>query len=133
MADDARDDNDPGQRRDEAALSARLRRLGDQIDRQRPSEPSEARRGRPAADASGYARGFRLSSELVAGVLVGAGIGWALDRLLGISPWGMIVFLLLGFAAGVVNVMRAAGVAPEPDWRARSEGEKPAGEKDDTT
>ena len=61
--------------------------------------------------ASALARGFRLSTELVAGVLVGAFIGWALDKWLGISPWGMIVFLLLGFAAGVINVMRAAGVS----------------------
>jgi hypothetical protein len=36
--------------------------------------------------------------------------GWLIDRWLGISPRGMIVFLLLGFAAGVLNVMRAAGV-----------------------
>jgi len=116
MAENARDDKDPANRlSDEAALSARLRRLGDQLDRERPGEPSEANRGRPVADASGFARGFRLSSELVAGVVVGAAIGWALDRLLGISPWGLIVFLLLGFAAGVVNVMRAAGVAPGRD------------------
>jgi ATP synthase protein I len=116
MAGNARDSNDSEQRRaEEAALSARLRGLGDQLGQHRPREPSETRPGRPAADASGYARGFRLSSELVAGVLVGAGIGWALDRLLGISPWGMIVFLLLGFAAGVVNVIRAAGVAPGSD------------------
>jgi ATP synthase protein I len=53
-----------------------------------------------------------LSAEFVAGILVGAGIGWVLDRWLGISPWGMIVFLLLGFAAGVLNLMRAAGVVP---------------------
>jgi ATP synthase protein I len=57
------------------------------------------------------ARGFRLSTELVAGVLVGAALGWLIDRWLGISPWGLIVFLLLGFAAGVLNVMRAAGLA----------------------
>ena len=44
---------------------------------------------------------------------VGAAIGWLLDRWLGISPWGLIVFLLLGFAAGVLNVMRAAGVVRE--------------------
>jgi ATP synthase protein I len=61
---------------------------------------------------SAIARGFRLSTELVAGVLVGAAVGWLIDRWLGISPWGMIVFLLLGFAAGVLNVMRAAGVVP---------------------
>ena len=113
MADNARDSNDLDKRRtDEAALSARLRRLGDRLGRQRPDEPSETGPGPPAADASGYARGFRLSSELVGGVLLGAGIGWALDRVLGISPWGLIVFLLLGFVAGVMTVMRTAGVAP---------------------
>jgi ATP synthase protein I len=116
MADNARDSNDLEKRRtDEAALSARLRRLGDRLGQQRPDEPSETRRGPQAADASGYARGFRLSSELVGGVLLGAGIGWALDRVLGISPWGLIVFLLLGFVAGVVSVIRAAGVAPGSD------------------
>ena len=59
------------------------------------------------------ARGFQLSSELIAGVVVGAGIGWGIDRLLSTSPWGLIVFLLLGFVAGVVNVIRSAGVAPD--------------------
>lgn len=63
------------------------------------------------------ALGFRLSSELVAGVLVGGAIGWALDYWLGISPWGLIVFLLLGFAAGVLNVMRSAGVIAKQSER----------------
>ena len=94
---------------DEAALSARLRRLGDQLTQaSRPVDRVEPRRS--SADPSMIARGFRLSSELVAGVVVGALIGWLLDRWLGISPWGLIVFLLLGFAAGVLNVMRTAGV-----------------------
>ena len=79
----------------------------------RASRQAEAGSG-PRSDPSALARGFRLSTELVAGVLVGAFIGWALDKWLGISPWGMIVFLLLGFAAGVVNVMRAAGVSSGP-------------------
>jgi ATP synthase protein I len=43
--------------------------------------------------------------------VVGAGLGWLIDRWLGISPWGLMVFLLLGFAAGVLNVMRSAGLA----------------------
>jgi ATP synthase protein I len=58
------------------------------------------------------ALGFRLSSELVAGVLVGALMGWGFDRLLSTSPFGLIVFVLLGFTAGVLNVIRSAGVAP---------------------
>lgn len=110
MADDThgggKRDNRPN---DEAALSARLQRLGDRISEvNRPPENIDS--PRPTTDASAMARGFRLSSELVAGVAVGAVIGWLLDRWLGISPWGMIVFLLLGFVAGVLNVMRAAGV-----------------------
>lgn len=62
-------------------------------------------------------RGFQLSSELIAGVVVGALIGWGIDRLLSTSPFGMIVFLLLGFIAGVVNVIRSAGVAPDRTGR----------------
>ena len=101
---------------DEAALSARLQRLGEGLGsaRGRVVPPSEGPGGDRATTASGYARGFRLSSELVAGVLVGAGVGWLIDRLLGISPWGFIVFLLLGFVAGVLNVMRSAGVVSGP-------------------
>lgn len=101
---------------EEADLSARLQRLGERLDQKGTSRPVEASPG-PRADPSALARGFRLSTELVAGVLVGAFIGWLLDRWLGISPWGMIVFLLLGFAAGVINVMRAAGISPDPHSR----------------
>ena len=98
------------QQTDEAALSARLQRLNEGLARNQAGRPSDSPEADRAATASGYARGFRLSSELVAGVVVGAGIGWLLDRWLGIAPWGLIVFLLLGFAAGVLNVMRSAGV-----------------------
>ena len=45
-------------------------------------------------------------------LLAGFGVlGW-----LGISPWGFIVFLLLGFAAGMLNVMRSAGLVAEREW-----------------
>jgi len=113
MSDDSRGQGDRKEPPDdEAALSARLQRLGERL--ATTSRPSENGSGpRQTADASAFARGFRLSTELVAGVLVGAGLGWLLDRWLGISPWGLIVFLLLGFAAGVLNVMRAAGVVRE--------------------
>jgi ATP synthase protein I len=101
---------------DEAALSARLgslnQRLSDVRDnRKLRTDLPGTESGDTAARASAMALGFRLSSELVAGVAVGAAIGWGFDRLLSTSPFGFIVFLLLGFVAGVVNVVRSAGVA----------------------
>jgi ATP synthase protein I len=114
---DARENGDWGkQQTNEAALSARLQRLNEGLGQARNAagDPSDGSGAQRAATASGYARGFRLSSELVAGVLVGAGIGWLIDRWLGVSPWGLIVFLLLGFAAGVLNVMRSAGLIAGP-------------------
>jgi ATP synthase protein I len=109
-------DQDPDSRStDEAALSARLRRLGKRLDRTGADRANDTNPSlRPRADTSGLARGLRLSTEFVAGVLVGALAGWLIDRWLHISPWGLIVFLLLGFAAGVLNVMRAAGLAASP-------------------
>jgi ATP synthase protein I len=114
---DARENGDWGkQQTSEAALSARLQRLNEGLGQARNAadHTSDGSGAQRAATASGYARGFRLSSELVAGVLVGAGIGWLIDRWLGVSPWGLIVFLLLGFAAGVLNVMRSAGLIANP-------------------
>jgi ATP synthase protein I len=99
---------------DEAALSARLgsldRRLSEIGDNRKiRTNVSGNEQDAAQAKASAMAVGLRLSSELVAGVLVGAALGWGFDRLLSTSPLGLIVFLLLGFVAGVINVMRAAG------------------------
>ena len=119
MADGTRDQEDrKAKSPEEAALSARLQSLGDRLGskgRERKVETDPA----PSTDRSGIARGLRLSTELVAGVIVGAALGWLLDRWLGISPWGLIVFVLLGFAAGILNVMRAAGVVAERDGRGK--------------
>jgi ATP synthase protein I len=107
---------------DEAALSARLGSLDQRLSAIRGSrkigtDPSGNGQDVAQARASAMAVGLRLSSELVAGVLVGAALGWGFDRLLSTSPWGLIVFLLLGFIAGVVNVMRAAGVMAKQSER----------------
>lgn len=99
---------------DEVALSARLGRLNERLSAVRDSRKSDAENAASndaaSARASGMAVGLRLSSELVAGVVVGTVLGWGFDRLLSTSPWGLIVFMLLGFVAGVINVMRTAGV-----------------------
>jgi ATP synthase protein I len=107
---------------DEAALSARLGNLDQRLSKIKDSrktgtDQSGNEQDNAQARASAMAMGFRLSSELVAGVLVGAALGWGFDRLLSTSPWGLIVFLLLGFTAGVINVMRAAGVMAKQSQR----------------
>jgi ATP synthase protein I len=107
---------------DEAALSARLGNLDQRLSKIKDSrktgtDQSGNEQENAQARASAMAMGFRLSSELVAGVLVGAALGWGFDRLLSTSPWGLIVFLLLGFTAGVINVMRAAGVMAKQSQR----------------
>ena len=66
-----------------------------------------------AGGATGYGQAMKLSSEFIAGIAVGAGLGWMIDRLAGTSPWGLVVFLLLGFAAGVLNVLRSVGKVAE--------------------
>ncbi len=107
---DARENGDRGKEQTDEALSARLQRLNEGLGQRRKSGQSSEDEADRAATASGYANGIRLSSELVAGVAVGGGLGWLIDRWFGISPWGLLIFLMLGFAAGVLNVMRSAGV-----------------------
>lgn len=119
MPDTRETNNDGGRPNEEADLSARLQRLGERLAHQEGTSRQVEAGSSSKSDPSALARGFRLSTELVGGVAVGAFIGWALDKWLGISPWGMIVFLLLGFAAGVINVMRAAGVSSGPGQKSR--------------
>ena len=51
---------------------------------------------------------FRVSVEIVSAVAIGVGIGWLLDGWLQTTPWLMVVFIVLGFAAGILNVYRLA-------------------------
>jgi len=84
--------------------------FGKKLSKARESE--EARRlwksnvTRPPKSALGLA--FRVAVELVSAVAVGLAIGWGLDNLLDTKPWLMVVFIILGFAAGVINVYRMA-------------------------
>ena len=66
---------------------------------------------KPRADKDKYAAmsmGWRMVIELVVSVMVGAAMGYGLDTLIGSLPLFLIVFVLLGFAAGVRTMMRSA-------------------------
>ncbi len=91
-------DNDPA---DLNALDAQLKAAREH------SPTPEARSAAAGSDKSGMATGLRLSAELISGVLLGLGIGWALDHWLGTGPWLLLVFMLLGTAAGIVTAVRS--------------------------
>lgn len=63
--------------------------------------------GSAALRTRGMAYGLRMASELVGAVLVGGLIGYFLDQWLGTTPWLFLVLFFLGFAAGILNVLRA--------------------------
>lgn len=94
-------------------LAARIKRA--QADEAAPGDANLAAANR---NMSGWNRGMRLGTEFVAAILVGAGIGYLLDLWLKTGPWLMLVMLLVGFAAGVLNVVRSAAemnrAAPPP-------------------
>ncbi len=88
------------------ALKRRAAELGKRLDdvRARKAPPT----GDPRARGAAMGQAFKIVAELIVGVAVGGGIGWALDRHLGTAPWLLVLFLVLGFAAGMSNVIRAA-------------------------
>ena len=49
---------------------------------------------------------WRVGLELVSALVVGVAIGYLLDRWLGTKPWLLILFFVLGSAAGLLNVFR---------------------------
>lgn len=99
-------DDSGGRRKGPSDLSE----LGARLDRARARDGGGPAADRP--DRSGYGRAFQVSAEMIAGIAVGGGAGWALDRWLGTAPWLLVAGLPLGFAAGLLNVFRSLGMLP---------------------
>lgn len=93
-------------------LERRRRQLEATLAERKPKPDGKG--GAGTGGVSGYGQALKISSEFIAGIAVGAGLGWFLDRVAGTSPWGLIVLLLLGFCAGVLNVLRSMGKIAEP-------------------
>jgi ATP synthase protein I len=96
----ANDDRNPPPSLDD--LDARLRAARDTAER-------KAGKHRPDTGAPSTVVGIamRAGVELVAGVAVGAAVGYGLDRWLDTKPWLLIVCFILGAVAGMMNVYRA--------------------------
>jgi len=83
----------------------------ERLRRARAASDAKIRPARSGGTAMGIA--FRIAADLVVAVAVGTAIGYGLDQWLGTKPWLMLVFFMLGSAAGVMNVIRIANATAE--------------------
>jgi ATP synthase protein I len=103
------DESEPGRgelsAEEREAFRKRASDLGSRLDKVKAHHsPKLDERARGAA----FGRATKIAIELVVGIAVGGFIGRALDSQFGTEPAFLIVFLLLGFAAGILNVFRTA-------------------------
>ncbi len=92
-------------------IDRRLKARLEDVDRRLKSnsgEPSGLTEAERRRRGSALGKAFRLSTELVAGVAGGGVLGYFLDQWLGTRPWLLLLFLLLGVAAGLLNAIRTA-------------------------
>ncbi len=73
---------------------------------------------------SGLGMAFKLATEMVVAVCVGAATGWGIDYMTGLSPLFMLIFFFLGAAAGIKNVVASAEEMNKAQMRARDETNK---------
>lgn len=93
---------------DREAIRKRSEELGQKLDALKSQRAKAERPAIQGSQSSDFGAAFKFAAELVVGVAVGGGLGWALDKQFGTAPWLMIVLVILGFAAGLLNVVRAA-------------------------
>jgi ATP synthase protein I len=99
----------------EESLEKRRAKLGSELRAKRiEAGEDDAKEASAEASRKGYAEAMKLSSEFISAIVVGALLGYLFDRFVGTAPWGLIVLLLLGFCAGVLNVLRSAGKVAKP-------------------
>ena len=80
----------------------KLRELKDRIETAKSSNTSNIKKNK----ASGAGFGFKISTEIIAALVVGVGIGLIVDKYLGTKPFGLIIFFIFGALAGFLNVYR---------------------------
>ena len=59
-------------------------------------------------DGTLLGQAWRMSTELVVSVMVGLGLGYGIDTIFGSKPWGILLGLCFGFAAGIMTVLRTS-------------------------
>lgn len=98
----------------------RLKALEDKIEAAKKAAQGETE---TTGGVSAGEVGWRMVTELVAGIFIGFGIGYGLDVLFGTMPIFLVLFTMFGFAAGIKTMMRTASELQEKAVKA-AEDEK---------
>lgn len=102
----------------------RLAQLSDRIEAAKgATQKPETRHDRGMSQAE---LAWRMVIELTAGIAIGFGIGYGLDSLFGTKPFLLVLFTLLGFAAGVQTMMRSAREIQEKQLAEQADMEQAA-------
>lgn len=88
----------------------RLKALEDKIEAAKKATEPDSKR---TEGVSAGEVGWRMVTDLVAGIFIGFGIGYGLDVLFGTMPIFLVLFTMFGFAAGVRSMMRSAAELQE--------------------
>ena len=80
----------------------KLKNLKDRIETAKSSNTPNTKKNKE----SGAGLGFKISTEIIAALVVGVGIGLIVDKYLGTKPFGLIIFFIFGAFAGFLNVYR---------------------------
>ena len=80
----------------------KLKELKDRIETAKSSNTLNTKKNKE----SGAGFGFKISTEIIAALVVGVGIGVIVDKYLGTKPFGLIIFFIFGALAGFLNVYR---------------------------
>lgn len=96
---------------DEKNLDERLTALNERLEQVAKTRYTndKASHGVRFGGSEKLGRSIRLPAEFASGVIAGFLIGWGIDSFFDFSPWGIVVFTLLGFLAGILNLLRASG------------------------
>jgi len=80
----------------------KLKELKDRIETAKSSNTPNTKKNKE----SGAGFGFKISTEIIAALVVGVGIGLIVDKYLETKPFGLIIFFIFGALAGFLNVYR---------------------------